>query len=108
VGLTVTDDAPQIPASDQARVFERFYRAEEARAGGAAGGGLGLAICQEVALAHGGRIWLEAATGGGNSFSVALPAWRAESDAERHLPPASSSRGAEAGASSPAARHGDG
>ena len=108
VGLTVTDDAPQIPASDQARVFERFYRAEEARAGGAAGGGLGLAICQEVALAHGGRIWLEAATRGGNSFSVALPAWRAEGDAERHLPPASSSRGAEAGASSPAARHGDG
>jgi signal transduction histidine kinase len=40
------------------------------------GSGLGLAICHEVALAHGGRLWLESALGGGSAFSLALPSWR--------------------------------
>ncbi|OZI61299.1 two-component sensor histidine kinase [Bordetella genomosp. 11] len=48
--LTVMDDGPGIPAEDQDRVFEAFYRSPAATAGGS---GLGLAIVREIAHAHG-------------------------------------------------------
>lgn len=49
--LTVEDDGPGIPASEQDRVFEAFYRAPNTSAGGS---GLGLAVVREIAHAHGG------------------------------------------------------
>jgi signal transduction histidine kinase len=73
VGITVTDGGPGVPADQRERIFERFVRLDEAR-GRKRGGGLGLAICREVALAHGGRAWMEPAPGGGSRFSMALPA----------------------------------
>jgi heavy metal sensor kinase len=77
VGVTVSDEGPGIPAEDRAGLFNRYYRAESARGRNVGGSGLGLAICHEVALAHGGRLWLESAPGGGSAFFLALPGWRA-------------------------------
>lgn len=74
VGLTVADQGPGVPAEHRERLFDRFYRVDSAR--GRGGSGLGLAICRAIVQAHGGRIWVEGAVGGGSAFSIALPAWR--------------------------------
>ena len=76
VGVSVTDDGPGIPVPDRENLFDRFYRVDSARGRAVDGNGLGLAICREVAVAHGGRIWVVGAPGGGSVFSVALPGWR--------------------------------
>ena len=77
VGVTVSDEGPGIAAEDREHLFDRYYRADTTRARNLGGSGLGLAISHEVALAHGGRLWVEDAPGGGSSFSLALPGWRA-------------------------------
>ncbi len=69
--IAVADTGAGIPARDRARVFERFYKADRARA--SSGIGLGLAIAKHTVEAHGGRIWLESAEGGGSTFFVSLP-----------------------------------
>jgi heavy metal sensor kinase len=74
VGVTVRDQGPGIPADAQAHVFDRFYRVDRARSREVGGSGLGLAICDEVAGAHGGRVWLDSEEGRGSSFTLALPA----------------------------------
>jgi len=69
--LAVTDDGPGFPPGAAARAFERFYRADPARAG--AGSGLGLAIVREFALAHGGTVHAENVAPRGARVSVVLP-----------------------------------
>jgi len=69
--VTVQDTGVGIPAEDLPRIFERFYKADRARAG--AGTGLGLAIARHIIQAHGGRIWAESAKGRGSNFYFALP-----------------------------------
>jgi signal transduction histidine kinase len=86
IGLTVTDDGLAISAKDRAQLFDRFYRSDRARGEGIGGSGLGLAICMEVALAHGGRIWVETEVGEGSAFHLALPKWRALSTEDAELP----------------------
>ncbi len=54
-------------------VFERFYRAAKPEAGEAQSGGLGLAIAQAIARAHGGSIECESTPGAGSTFTVSLP-----------------------------------
>ncbi len=56
VRFTVLDDGPGIPAEQRSRVFERFYRVDSGRSRAAGGAGLGLAIVQAVAEAHGGYV----------------------------------------------------
>jgi two-component system OmpR family sensor kinase len=73
VGVTVSDDGPGIPPAHRRHVFERFYRIDRARGRDAGGSGLGLAICQEIATAHGGRVWVDSEEGKGSAFSLALP-----------------------------------
>lgn len=72
VSLRVTDTGRGIPPSEQARIWERFYRSDPARAEG--GAGLGLAIARWIAEEHGGEVHLESHEGGGSTFTVWLPA----------------------------------
>src|SRR5207249_5402137 len=67
--IEVNDDGPGIPATDLPQVFERFRRGR----GATAGTGLGLALCQEIATRHHGRIALESAPGAGTRVTVTLP-----------------------------------
>src|SRR5581483_7034861 len=64
--VVVTDDGPGVPAEEREAVFEPFHRGR--RAGERRGTGLGLAICRSVVDAHGGRIWIGDAPGGGAEF----------------------------------------
>jgi signal transduction histidine kinase len=56
VRIEVSDDGPGIPAGEEERVFERFYRADAARARSGGGSGLGLAIAKWIVDMHGGEI----------------------------------------------------
>jgi signal transduction histidine kinase/HAMP domain-containing protein len=71
--LTVVDTGIGIPARDQTRVFERFYRVDRARSRETGGTGLGLSIVKHVVENHGGTVSLESALGEGSRFSVRLP-----------------------------------
>jgi len=68
--LTVRDHGPGIATEDRKRVFDRFYRATDARS--LPGSGLGLAIVREVAEAHGGTVTAEEAPGGGALLRLRL------------------------------------
>jgi two-component system OmpR family sensor kinase len=70
--LEVTDAGPGLPPDEAARVFERFYRADQSRTGGA-GIGLGLSIVAALTAAHGGRVEVETRVGAGTTFRVVLP-----------------------------------
>jgi GAF domain-containing protein len=73
VTLTVADTGTGIPAEEQPRVFERFFRGAASRQLGVPGTGLGLAICQEILRRHAGRITLRSAPGKGTAFTIWLP-----------------------------------
>ena len=79
--LEVTDQGAGIATEDQARVFERFYRAEGARQSGQSGLGLGLSIVREIARHHGGSVMLDSVPGRGSKFSLSLPAAEAGASA---------------------------
>lgn len=74
VKIVVADTGSGIPEADLPFIFQRFYRADPSRQGGRhQGAGLGLAIVQEIVLAHGGRISVRNETGSGASMEVTLP-----------------------------------
>jgi two-component system sensor histidine kinase MprB len=70
--VTVRDHGPGISKEDLPHVFDRFYRAANAR--NLPGSGLGLAIVRQVALTHGGDATAENAPDGGAVFRLKLPA----------------------------------
>jgi len=71
--VRVSDQGAGIPQSEQARIFEKFYRASNVpdQVGGS---GLGLAIVKSIVDSHQGRIWVESAIEKGSTFFVVLPA----------------------------------
>ena len=71
--LSVHDDGPGIPAADQERIFERFYRIDKARSRETGGTGLGLSIVKHVAESHGGTVEVESRLGVGSTFTVSIP-----------------------------------
>jgi two-component system phosphate regulon sensor histidine kinase PhoR len=77
--VTVSDDGVGIPADEQDRVFERFYRVDKARSREVGGTGLGLSIVKHVALSHGGSVSVSSSLGQGSSFRIELPASTAQS-----------------------------
>jgi signal transduction histidine kinase len=73
IEVVVTNRGRGIAPEDLPRVFNRFERSREAKAGRAPGLGLGLFICKGIIEAHGGRIWAESTPGETTSFHFTLP-----------------------------------
>jgi len=73
--LRISDAGPGIAAEDLPHVFERFYRADQARGAGEprSGSGIGLTIARELLAANGGRISVERTGPDGTTFLIALP-----------------------------------
>lgn len=74
--IEVQDDGPGIPDSEKAKVFEPFYRTDEARESDRQGMGLGLSIARSIILAHGGTIELRDREPRGLNVHIFLPATR--------------------------------
>lgn len=70
--FSVSDSGTGIPAEHQQRIFERFYKVDQARTRGS-GSGLGLAIARHLIEGHGGRIWVNSTVGLGTTFYFTLP-----------------------------------
>ncbi len=71
--ISVRDQGIGIPQADQARLFGRFVRASSGEAQGISGTGMGLYLCRELVVQHGGQIWFESREGAGSTFFVRLP-----------------------------------
>jgi signal transduction histidine kinase len=74
VAICIDDDGPGIPIEDRSRVLERFIRLEDSRARDEGGAGLGLALVDAVASAHGGTVVVSESESGGARFEIRLPA----------------------------------
>lgn len=73
IWIEVRDDGVGLDDDQQRRVFERFWRASNARLIHTGGAGLGLAICREIVRAHGGQINVAASLGRGSVFRICFP-----------------------------------
>jgi signal transduction histidine kinase len=73
VEIAVEDTGPGISRKHLPFLFERFYRADASRSRATGGAGLGLAIVKQLAVAHGGRVWVESEEGRGSVFGFSLP-----------------------------------
>lgn len=74
VEIAVADQGIGIAPNEVDRIFERFYRADQARSRATGGTGLGLAIVKHIASNHGGRVDVSSTLGGGSTFTLRLPA----------------------------------
>ncbi|HEX5203377.1 sensor histidine kinase [Paractinoplanes rhizophilus] len=74
VEIDVADQGIGIAPHDVDRIFERFYRADQARSRSTGGTGLGLAIVKHIATNHGGRVDVTSTLGDGSTFTLRLPA----------------------------------
>jgi two-component system, OmpR family, sensor histidine kinase SenX3 len=74
VEIAVADQGIGIARDELDRIFERFYRADQARSRATGGTGLGLAIVKHIATNHGGRVEVASTLGGGSTFTLRLPA----------------------------------
>ena len=73
VRFGVADEGLGIPANEQARIFEKFYRVDPNQTRGVGGTGLGLYIASELVRRMNGRLWVESREGEGSTFYVELP-----------------------------------
>jgi two-component system, OmpR family, sensor histidine kinase MprB len=72
--VTVADEGPGVPPADRDKVFDRFWRGDDAR--GTPGSGLGMAIVADAATTHGGTARVDEASGGGALVILTLPGHR--------------------------------
>ena len=87
VEIAVTDRGLGIASEHQERVFERFFRIDQARSRATGGTGLGLAIVKHVAANHGGDVQLWSKPGTGSTFTLRVPAHPHSADRKSHTPP---------------------
>jgi len=73
VEVSVKDRGIGIPPEERAQLFDRFYRAENAKRAGIQGTGIGLAMVAQIAAAHGGKISVMSELGRGSTFTMSLP-----------------------------------
>lgn len=73
VEIAVSDQGIGIAQADRERIFERFYRADEARSRRTGGTGLGLSIVKHATQRHGGDVRLWSRPGRGSTFTIRLP-----------------------------------
>ena len=78
VAISIEDTGIGIPAESLGRIFDRFYRVDEARSRAHGGSGLGLAIAKWIAEAHHGFIDVRSTPGKGSCFTLHLPLFRTE------------------------------
>lgn len=71
--ISILDEGPGIPASEQDRLFQPFSRLSPRPTGGEKSTGLGLAIVRRIVEGHGGRVWVENGPEVGSRFVVRLP-----------------------------------
>lgn len=71
--IVVSDTGSGIPLKDLPRIFERFYRVDDARDRDTGGTGLGLAIVRHVADLHGGSVTAHSELGEGSTFQIVIP-----------------------------------
>jgi signal transduction histidine kinase len=69
----VSDQGIGIPAAQQPRLFEPFYRVDSSLGRRTQGVGLGLFLCKAIVKGHGGHIWVESTPGKGSTFRFTLP-----------------------------------
>ena len=81
--ITVKDQGIGIPSHDLDRIFERFYRVDQARSRSTGGTGLGLAIVKHVCQNHGGECTVWSEVGTGSTFTLRLPAHDPETGMQR-------------------------
>ena len=74
--ISVSDTGVGISREHQARIFERFFRADKARTREIGGTGLGLAIVKHLASAFNGEVTVESEVGSGSTFTLSIPLWR--------------------------------
>lgn len=74
VEIQVADQGPGIEKKHLPRIFERFYRVDQARSRTLGGTGLGLAIVKHIALAHRGIVFVASEPGKGSTFTIRIPA----------------------------------
>jgi two-component system sensor histidine kinase SenX3 len=77
VVIAVSDHGIGVPSRDLERIFERFYRVDQARSRETGGTGLGLSIVRHVARAHGGDVTVESVEGQGSTFRFRIPSRQA-------------------------------
>jgi signal transduction histidine kinase len=73
IRFSVSDEGLGIPAGEQERIFDKFYRLDPDHRRGVGGSGLGLYICRELVHSMNGRVWVESAPGRGATFVFELP-----------------------------------
>jgi heavy metal sensor kinase len=71
--IAISDEGPGIPAADRERIFDRFFRVDQARSRDGGGAGLGLAIAEWAVEMHAGQITVRDRPGGGSEFQIVLP-----------------------------------
>ena len=86
VEVVVADQGQGIPTSEQARIFERFYRVDAARSRATGGTGLGLAIVKHICANHGGDVAVWSEPGHGSTFTIRLPSAADRSSTLRSQP----------------------
>lgn len=84
--IAICDTGIGIRKEQQPFVFDRFFRADQARSGSASGAGLGLSIAHEIVREHGGWLTMKSEHGVGTTFYVALPITQRAKSSFRRVP----------------------